>query len=73
MPQTSISFDASCWYRPTDPAMLVIGATSTLARWRSEHRGPSFTKVGTGRSSRILYSGAALIAWLESQSVPVGA
>ena len=75
MSPTKMSFDPEVWYRPTDGAMALIGTPSTLARWRSDHRGPSFSKVGRGQGSRILYSGAVLNSWLHSQDkgVPVAA
>ena len=75
MSPTSSSFDPDVWYRPGDPAMSLIGTQSTLARWRSDHRGPSFSKVGRGQGSRILYSGAVLNSWLHGQDkkVPVAA
>ena len=70
MAPTKISFDPESWYRPTDPAMRLIGTPSTLAHWRCEGRGPKFSKIGSGQGSRILYHGAALIAWLEEKRVP---
>ena len=75
MPPTSMSFDPTVWYRPTDRAMELIGTPSTLARWRSDHRGPSYSKVGRGQGSRILYSGAVLNSWLASQdqNIPAAA
>ena len=55
--------------------MALIGTASTLARWRSDGRGPSYSKVGHGQGSRVLYSGATLNSWLASQDqkVPVAA
>ena len=71
MPPTSTSFEPTFWYRPTDQAMAIIGTASTLARWRCDGRGPSFSKVGHGQGSRILYFGATLNAWLHGQDVKV--
>lgn len=73
MAPTSLSFNTEYWYRPTDPAMSLIGTPSTLAHWRCEGRGPKFSKIGKGQGSRILYSGIVLVAWLESQAVPITA
>ena len=39
-------------------------AVQTLARWRSESRGPSYIKVG----GRIVYKWSAVEAWLEANS-----
>ena len=73
MALTSLNFNPEYWYRPTDPAMSLIGTPPTLAHWRCEARGPKFSKIGTGQGSRILYSGNDLIAWLESHAVPITA
>ena len=37
-------------------------AVQTLARWRSEGRGPSFNKVG---GKKVAYRWSAVEAWLE--------
>ena len=58
-------FDDSKLYYTADPALLPIGRPSTLAPWRVAGRGPSYIKLG----SRVAYSGAALNAWLEAQTV----
>ena len=58
-------FDPDTFYEPTDPAMRQIAARQTLAKWRSEGRGPAFYRCG----SRIIYKGADLIAWLEAHRV----
>ena len=36
---------------------------------RVEGRGPSYVKLGKGRSCRVLYKGSAVLAWLEEQTV----
>ena len=73
MAPTSLRFNPEYWYRPTDPAMALIGTPSTLAHWRCKGRGPKFSKIGNGQGSRILYSGMVLVAWLESKAVPSSA
>ncbi|WP_299986671.1 helix-turn-helix domain-containing protein [uncultured Ruegeria sp.] len=47
------------------PELEVIAKRQTLAQWRSEGKGPPYTKSG----SRILYSGKDLIDWLKAQRV----
>jgi excisionase family DNA binding protein len=40
-------------------------STQTLAKWRSEGRGPTYIKVG----DRVRYSETDVQAWLDSQRV----
>ena len=48
-----------------EAAVLLKVSTSTLARWRHEGTGPSFSKLGTGS---ILYSKRDLIEFVNSFS-----
>lgn len=49
------------YYQPTDPALRILGAVQTLARWRHEGKGPAYTKAG----NRVLYSGEDILIWLD--------
>ena len=56
------------FYTPDAPEMRVLGAVQTLARWRHEGKGPSYTKSG----SRVIYRGADVLTWLEARRVETG-
>ena len=58
-------FDDHKLYLNGDPALRVLGRPSTLAHWRSEHRGPAFIKLG----ARVAYHGSDLNRWLETRTV----
>ena len=53
------------YYLPDAPELRVLGAVQTLARWRSERKGPPYIKSG----SRVLYRGDDVLAWLEARRV----
>lgn len=40
-----------------------VVTTATLANWRSQGRGPSFTRVG----KRVMYRMSDVVAWEQSQ------
>lgn len=61
-------FEAGKLYKPTDPALAVIGSPSALATWRHEGRGPAYVKLG----ARVAYRGEDLNDWIESQTVRPG-
>lgn len=62
-------YDESRLYPPDDPALAQIGSYSTLAQWRSQGKGPAFVRLG----KRVAYTGRALNAWLDAQTVNPGA
>lgn len=51
-----------------EAAALLRVHPGTLSNWRGENRGPSYLSMG----GRILYSHAALEAWVEGFLVEVG-
>lgn len=53
------------FYTPDAPEMRILGAVQTLARWRHEGKGPSYTKSG----ARVLYRGSDVLEWLNSQRI----
>ena len=57
--------DPHSYYPPTAPEMRAGGAVQTLARWRSEGKGPAFVKSG----SRVIYKGADVLSWLDARRV----
>lgn len=61
--------DPEHYYRPSAPELRQIAAVQTLAAWRHQGRGPSYTLSG----SRVLYKGADLIAWLNANRVDTNA
>ena len=58
-------FDDDNLYLTDDPALKSLGASSTLAHWRSEGRGPAYIKIG----GRVAYSGRALNEWLAARTI----
>ena len=69
----AVRFQSDVYYRPSDDALRSIGTESTLAQWRCAGIGPVFSKLNTGRSSRILYHGEDLLRWLKKKRVAVEA
>ena len=53
------------YYRPGAPELRPIAAKQTFARWRYEGIGPSYIKM----AGAVLYKGADLLDWLDSQRV----
>ena len=58
-------FDSETYYKPSDPAMRVIGTPGTLRVWRCKGRGPRYVKNG----GRVLYYGADLNRYLDECAV----
>lgn len=54
-----------------DAAKYLGFSDLTLRQWRSQGRGPSYLKIGTGRGSRIRYRISDLTAWMESHAQQV--
>ena len=63
----AVRFQSDVYYRPSDDALRSIATQSTLAQWRCAGIGPVFSKLNTGRSSRILYHGADVLRWLREK------
>ena len=57
-------FDPETYYRSSDEALRLIATAGTLAVWRHEDRGPTYTKIG----NRVLYRGTDLNAFLDKRS-----
>ena len=60
---------ADCWYRPQDEALRAIASEGVLRYWRCHKRGPAYYKLNRGKTGRIVYRGADLLAWLEARRV----
>ena len=58
-------FDGSRLYFANDTAVLALAPYWTLARWRSEGRGPRYIKIG----ARVAYRGSDLNDWLATRTV----
>ena len=58
-------FDPDKLYLTPDDALRTIAPASTMAHWRSEHRGPPYIKIGP----KVAYKGSDLIAWLDAQRI----
>jgi predicted DNA-binding transcriptional regulator AlpA len=52
-------------------AKLVGVSTATLKTWVCERKGPHFSKMGTGRGSRVYYQRSEVEAWLNRHAVRV--
>ena len=50
---------------PTELSAYVGIAVQTLARWRSEGRGPDYIKIGR---KKVAYRMSAVHSWLEEQN-----
>lgn len=51
-----------------DPELELMGDREKLAQWRHKGMGPPYYKLGR----KIVYAGADLNAWAESQKVSLG-
>ena len=60
-----MAIDKDRIYRPQDAELREIAAVQTLAKWRHEERGPSWTYAG----SRVLYRGQDILEWLSSNTI----
>ena len=58
-------FDENRHYLLDDPELDLIGNRDMLAQWRHKGKGPAYYKLGR----KILYRGADLNAWVETQRV----
>lgn len=60
-----MTINPEAFYVPDAPELRILGAVQTLARWRHEGKGPSYTKSG----SRALYRGSDVLEWLSSKRI----
>lgn len=60
-----MTINPEAFYVPDAPELRILGAVQTLARWRHEGKGPSYTKSG----SRVLYRGSDVLEWLSSKRI----
>ena len=67
----SVEFRHDSFYRPGDADLRSLGTEGTLAQWRHHGTGPNYLKLNQGRSSRILYHGRDLLAWLDQKRIQV--
>lgn len=51
---------------PTELSAYIGIAVQTLARWRSEGRGPAYIKIG---GKKVAYRISAVHSWLDQQDV----
>lgn len=58
----------SRYLTPEQAADLLGYKPKTLAEWRYLGRGPRYVKTSPGRSGRIRYAEADVIAWLEANT-----
>lgn len=52
---------------PAQVADLTGYTVKTLSMWRYEGRGPKYIKTSPGRSGRVRYEQAAVIAWMQER------
>ena len=69
----AVRFQSDVYYRPSDDDLRSLATESTLAQWRCAGIGPAFSKLNTGRGSRVLYHGEDLLKWLKEKRVAVEA
>lgn len=60
-----MTIEPNRYYTSKDPEMEVFGKPQTLAKWRSEGRGPAYIKMG----SRVIYQGVDLLAYQDANRV----
>lgn len=51
----------------TEVAKILQVSVDTLARWRTQGRGPQFIKLGTARSSPVRYRHSVVQAFLDGR------
>ncbi|KOX10237.1 AlpA family transcriptional regulator [Nocardiopsis sp. NRRL B-16309] len=52
---------------PTQVAEMTGYTVKTLSMWRYEGRGPKYIKTSPGRSGRIRYELATVLAWMKER------
>ncbi|MFF0704983.1 helix-turn-helix transcriptional regulator [Streptomyces tendae] len=55
---------------PAEFAAIARVRPGTPAQWRHRGVGPEWFKLGSGRTSRVLYRRSDVLAWLEAHKVP---
>ena len=60
-----MEIDPKQFYRPQHPVLREVAAIQTLAKWRHLGVGPAWTRSG----SRVLYSGADVLDWLNANRI----
>lgn len=68
MPQHAMAGD-EVWHTPIETAEIVNVAPQTLANWRAQGTGPSYSKLSEGRAGRIRYRRSDVLAWLAQRGV----
>lgn len=70
-PQSSQATEAAInpdkLYTTPEAAEILRWSPRTAERQRVQGDGPPFVKLGNGSRARVVYRGADLIAWIESQ------
>lgn len=57
------------WLTPSEAAEIVNVAPQTLANWRTQGTGPSYSKLSEGRGGRVRYRRRDVLAWLDQRRV----
>ncbi len=52
---------------PAQVAELTGYTVRTLSMWRYEGRGPKYVKTSPGRSGRVRYEQAVVVAWMKAR------
>lgn len=60
-----MKIDPDTFYNTDDEALRFIASKQTMARWRSEGKGPNYVKFG----SRVAYKGSDLLDWIKTRTV----
>lgn len=60
--------DTEIFITPEQLAARWQMSKDTLANWRVKHTGPTYTKIGMGKNTKVLYKLADIIEF-ESQNV----
>jgi len=55
---------------PKQVAELLSISPETLQNWRVKRQGPTFKKLGRGRTAKVLYTRQDVDAWVESMTRP---
>lgn len=57
------------WLTPSEAAEIVNVAPQTLANWRAQGIGPSYSKLSEGRGGRVRYLRRDVLTWLDKRRV----
>ncbi|MEM8971403.1 MAG: helix-turn-helix domain-containing protein [Pseudomonadota bacterium] len=64
----TMSFDNVDYLTTVEAARFTRVSLKTLEGYRLRGGGPTFTKAGPGKKSRVLYKKEHLVAWLDGQN-----